>query len=124
MVDQIAHVLRPGGLLDLSEFDFHVYDKDYQRVEYETNQTASSSSWCCTWMARLGAAIKGRGGDLDAATHLRNWVSSNPAYEEVEYKEFFIPFAPHRESWEKATNAEKKLYDVLREDVCVRIITP
>ncbi|KAF8203920.1 hypothetical protein BJ912DRAFT_941422 [Pholiota molesta] len=92
LIDQISRVLRPGGLIDVSEFDFHLYDKHHRRIELQVNE--SGRPWFAQWMSYMHAAVKNIGGDTDAATHLYEWISSNPRFEDVVYREFWLPVVP------------------------------
>lgn len=89
LVDQISHVLRPGGLIDLAEFDFHVYDENHQRLEPDTHQVGPP--WWARWMTFVRLAIQQIGGHTDAATHLWDWVSNHPAFEQPVYREYWMP---------------------------------
>ncbi|CAA7264772.1 unnamed protein product [Cyclocybe aegerita] len=114
LVDQISRVLRPGGLIDISEFDFHMYDKDHRRIELGTHEIGPP--WWARWMTFLNVAIRTKGGDVDAATHLYDWVSSNPLFEGAVYREFWLPVVPGpREANE--TEFQRRFYTKLREDV-------
>ncbi|KAF8910024.1 S-adenosyl-L-methionine-dependent methyltransferase [Gymnopilus junonius] len=113
LIDQIAHVLRPGGLVDVSEFDFHIYDKDHRRIEMGTHELRPP--WWARWMTFMQAAIKNIGGDVDAATYLYDWVSSNPLFEDVEYREFWLPVvAPPRSA---RTEQMEPFYKKMKDDV-------
>ncbi|KAF9531642.1 hypothetical protein CPB83DRAFT_808648 [Crepidotus variabilis] len=90
MIDQIAQVLRPGGLVDLSEFDFHIYDIHHQRILFNSEDDIRSP-WWGRWMQFLRDAVKAKGGDVDAATNLYDWVLQNPLFEEVTYREYWLP---------------------------------
>ncbi|KAK7465267.1 hypothetical protein VKT23_005246 [Stygiomarasmius scandens] len=92
LINHIALVLRPGGIIDLMEYDFHVYDENHRRVNVDTSTVAGP--WWARWMAFANVAIRNRGGDADAATHLYSWVESHPMFENVVYREFWIPCSP------------------------------
>ncbi|KAF9531530.1 S-adenosyl-L-methionine-dependent methyltransferase [Crepidotus variabilis] len=93
MIDQIAHVVRPGGLVDLSEFDFYMYDANHQRILFESNDEIRPP-WWGRWMHYFHDAVKAKGGDVDAATNLHHWVSQNSLFEDVTYKEYWLPIVP------------------------------
>jgi len=79
-------------LIDLSEYDFTAYDQNHQRIEFDKNDF--SPPWWARWLSLLRNAIEARGGDINAATHLYDWVRNNPAFEEVVYREYFLPVVP------------------------------
>ncbi|KDR85601.1 hypothetical protein GALMADRAFT_234564 [Galerina marginata CBS 339.88] len=114
LIDQIAHVLRPGGLIDVSEFDFHIYDKDHRRIELGTHEIGPP--WWARWMTFMAVAIRNIGGDIDAATHLRDWISSNSLFEDVVYREFWLPVVPPPRM---ANDSEfiERFYAKMKEDV-------
>ncbi|PPQ90946.1 hypothetical protein CVT25_008257 [Psilocybe cyanescens] len=113
LVDQMCRALRPHGLLDISEFDFHIYDKDHKRIELGTHEIAPP--WWARWMTFLAASIKHIGGDADAATHLLEWVSSNPSFEDVVYREFWLPIVPPPYS-PTESEATRRFYRKMKEN--------
>jgi hypothetical protein len=92
VVDQIARVVRPGGLIDLTEYDFQAYDHNGQVVP--ADRSTHSPPWWARWLSHLRDAFDEKGGDFNAATHLHSWVASNSAFEGVVYKEHFMPIVP------------------------------
>ncbi|KIY46318.1 hypothetical protein FISHEDRAFT_66490 [Fistulina hepatica ATCC 64428] len=110
LIDQMSHVLRPGGLLCLTEFDFSIYDANHQRIELTTDRI--EAPYVARWFAFAKAAARRRGGDVDAANHLRRWVSSNPRFENVVYRHWFLPTLPyHKDAFHQEIGA------VMRDDV-------
>ncbi|KAF9521300.1 hypothetical protein CPB83DRAFT_778940 [Crepidotus variabilis] len=93
MIDQLAHVVRPGGLIDLSEFDFYIYDINHQKVLFDGDGDIRAP-WWARWMYFFRNAVKEKGGDVDAATNLHTWVCSNSLFENVAYKEHWLPIVP------------------------------
>jgi hypothetical protein len=89
LVDQIARVVRPGGLIDLTEFDFQTYD--YKDQIIPVDRSKYSPPWWAKWLSHMRDAIDEKGGDVHAATHLHSWVTRNSAFEGVVYKEHFLP---------------------------------
>jgi hypothetical protein len=45
-------------------------------------------------MSYANRAVRQRGGDADASLRMREWVSNHPAFEDVVYREFWIPLSP------------------------------
>ncbi|PPR06142.1 hypothetical protein CVT26_005364 [Gymnopilus dilepis] len=113
LIDQIAHVLRPGGLIDISEFDFYIYDKDHRRIEMGTHEVRPP--WWAQWMTFTRAAIRNIGGDVDAATHIYDWISSNPLFEDAVYREFWLPVVPPPRS--PSNEHMESFYRKMKEDV-------
>jgi hypothetical protein len=106
-----------GGLIDLTETDFHVYGFDHKVIDPQTS--SMEPPYLPRWFAFLAAAIQQRGGQVDAANNLRRWVSENPAFEEVFTREFFVPispfFRPHDHHWK----AKNRIGEIAREDLVV-----
>ena len=92
MVDQIARVVHPGGLIDLTEYDFQTYDYEGELIHVDTERY--KEPWYARWMAHLRDAIEYKGGDIEAATSLYSWVKMNPAFDGVGFREHFLPVVP------------------------------
>ncbi|EAU92279.1 hypothetical protein CC1G_00498 [Coprinopsis cinerea okayama7 len=92
LIENIARTLRPGGLVELQEYDFHIYDCNRRRFELSTNELAPP--WWPRWMTFFNEAIRKMQGDVDAATHLLKWVRTHPGFEQVRYEERWIPIIP------------------------------
>jgi len=88
----MGRVLRPGGLIDISEFDFHLYDANHRRIELDVNELGPP--WYARWMTHVLKAIIESGGDVDAATHLHEWILNNSMFEDVVYREIWVPVVP------------------------------
>ncbi|KAK0239211.1 S-adenosyl-L-methionine-dependent methyltransferase [Armillaria nabsnona] len=112
MIDQISHVLRPGGLIDLTEWDFHCYNEDFQRIELD-DVAPTEKPWWPRWLAYLEMAARSRGGDVNAATHIYDWVSRHPRFEDVIYNEYFIPATP----WVTDSTLDLHIGVAMRENV-------
>lgn len=110
----MSKVLRPGGLIDVMEFDFHVYDHNCQRIELGTHQLGAP--WWPRWLAFAKLAARNLGGEVDAATHLHSWISNHPAFERVVYREFWVPTSP----WVR-DEFQKRMGSGMRDDILVSI---
>ncbi|KAF8963921.1 hypothetical protein BDZ97DRAFT_1939378 [Flammula alnicola] len=115
LIEQISHVLRPGGLIDVSEFDFHIYDKNHRRIELGTEELGPP--WWARWMRCMSVAIRNSGGDTDAATHLYEWISNNSLFEDVVYREFWLPVVPPPRDMTNATDVLARFEQKMKEDV-------
>ncbi|KAJ7870637.1 S-adenosyl-L-methionine-dependent methyltransferase [Mycena olivaceomarginata] len=97
LIDQISRILRAGGLLDVMEFDFYLYDHrhdgSHERLELSGRELAQSS--LSRWLALVAAAVRRVGGDTDAASNLRPWIASHPGFDDLIYSDYWIPVAPH-----------------------------
>ena len=76
----------------MSEYDFQTYDHNGQVVSVD--KTRYAPPWWARWLSHLRDAIDEKGGDINAATHLHSWVSRNPAFEGVVYREYFLWIVP------------------------------
>jgi len=113
LIDQISRVLRPGGLINVSEFDFHVYDANHRRIERDVSDL--TPPWWSVWFTHLLKAIVKSGGDASAANHLHEWILNHPMFEDVVYRDLWVPVVPApRDSSndsEETRQMEKKLSD-------------
>ena len=100
-------------MINVSEFDFHVYDVNHRRVERDVSDL--TPPWWGVWLAHLLKAIVKSGGDVDAATHLHEWISDHPMFEDVVYRDVWLPVVPapldSSNDTEETRRLEKKLSD-------------
>jgi len=100
LINHIAHVLRPGGLIDVTEFPFTF--SGFEKTAICPPAGTFEPPWVPLWMSYANRAVRERGGDADASLHLHEWVSNHPAFENVVYREFWIPLSP----WLKGDDAD------------------
>ncbi|KAF9817961.1 hypothetical protein IEO21_03036 [Rhodonia placenta] len=112
LVDQMSQILRPSGLLDLTEFDFRIYTTDRKPILAD-----NADSYLARWMNLCHIAVQRSGGEPDAANYLHRWVSDHPAYEEVVYREFWFPTSPWRRGTDSETRRSNRIANVFRDDV-------
>lgn len=107
--------LKPGGLIDLSEFDFRVYGLDKKPIPM--NDKASSIA---RWMHLAHQAVQQQGGEPEAANHLYGWISSHNAYEDVVYRHWWFQTS----TWNPGKDAESRRQNrygaAMRDDILVR----
>ncbi|KAJ3879675.1 hypothetical protein F5051DRAFT_451309 [Lentinula edodes] len=111
LINQISMILRPGGLIDLMEFDFHVYDENHQVIELETSKIAEP--WWPRWLAFANLAARDRGGNVDAATYIHSWVANHHAFENVTYEEYWVPTC----GWRTDSEFMMRIGVTLRDDI-------
>ncbi|PPQ99299.1 hypothetical protein CVT24_009167 [Panaeolus cyanescens] len=116
LVDQISHVLRPRGLVFFMELDFHAYDEHDRKIEAASEFDYQPPWWSC-WFRLLRFAIQNNGGDVDAAPNIIKWVQDHPAFEEVVYKDFFLPIIPRPRNPERETPAQAQFYQKVFNDL-------
>jgi len=112
--------LRPGGLIDISETDRYLYDDNRQRFDLGTDELGPP--WCARWLTFLRAATVDIGASIDAATHLHRWVSENPNFEDIVYKDYWLPMVPPIREDAPQSEGSRKFYRMMKMIVTVRII--
>jgi hypothetical protein len=120
LINQISFVLRPGGLVFLAEFDFHVYDGMKRPVNAGTDTTGSSLA---RWMAHWKSAISRSGGSAEVSTSMIQWITQHRSFEDVVQEEYWIPTSP----WSQGTDPESAKYrsvaELVRNGVMVGPLT-
>jgi len=76
----------------MMEFDFEVYDANKRAITVST--ASMESPWLPRWMTMVRNAASRRGGCLDAAGKLYNWVMDIPAFKDVVYTKIWMPSSP------------------------------
>ncbi|KZO90605.1 S-adenosyl-L-methionine-dependent methyltransferase [Calocera viscosa TUFC12733] len=89
MLSRIAPLLRPGGLLDLSEWDFRIYAATFEPLPL-VPRGQPGHSWVAEWLWALRQAGAARGGQMDAASHMEQWVRESGVWEDVGYWDTWI----------------------------------
>lgn len=121
MINQISHVLRPGGLIDVAEFPFCFTGLDKTPILPPAG--SFHPPWTALWMSYANRAVRERGGDADAATHLHEWISNHPAFEDVVYQEFYIPCSPWLRGSDPETIFWNEIGTTMRDDLKVSNIS-
>lgn len=113
LIERISRILKPGGLIELAEFDFSVYNRFRQRIPVDLDKPPEAPYWA-RFMAHLNGAVRRSGGDADAATHLWNWVTTHGAFENVSYRDLWIPTIPGNDEM-----YGEQVYSMVRDDISV-----
>lgn len=110
-------------MIDVSEFDFRAYDANHCRLEPDIDDIRPP--WLALWLSHLLKAIRKSGGDPDAATHLHEWILNNPMFEDVVYKEFWVPAVPEARDTSNDSEEVRQMDKRLSDDcfVCVACIS-
>ncbi|KAF6754309.1 S-adenosyl-L-methionine-dependent methyltransferase [Ephemerocybe angulata] len=111
LIERIVRILRPGGIMELQEFDFRIYDRDHREIEVSVYSPLGPPYWA-RFMAHMNQAIQKKGGDVDAARHLWKWVTSHEAFEDITYRDVWVPCIPGDDSRYAA-----EVYPILRENI-------
>lgn len=112
LIDEVSQTLRPSGLVDLMEFDFRVYGLDKKPMLGH-----DAPSWWARWMNQCHIAVLQRGGEPDAANHLHRWISEHGAFEDVVYREFWLPTSPWRKGSDPESMRQNRIATIFRQDV-------
>ncbi|ETW86799.1 hypothetical protein HETIRDRAFT_153621 [Heterobasidion irregulare TC 32-1] len=88
-IDEIARVLRPKGLVEIVEFDFRCYDNDHKPIL--SIPDAMEPPWLPRWFNLSNMAVRQRGGTPDASNMLYAWFRQHPAFEDIVYREVWLP---------------------------------
>jgi hypothetical protein len=119
LIDQCSMILRPGGLIDVNEFDFRSHGHD--RKPIIADEAVLEPPWLGRWMSLCTVAVRHRGGDVDAADHLHRWLSEHEAFEDVVYRAVHFPASPFLRPDEPNAQFWNSIGASMRDDVQVLI---
>jgi hypothetical protein len=122
LIDQMSHVLRPGGLLVLLESDFLVADIHRKPILPATN--IMQPPWLARFMCFVSMAIKQRGGNIQAGDHMHDWVSQHPAFTDVHCTDHYVGISPWMPNRNPEAQRERHFAAQMRADVTVSTIDP
>ncbi|KAF5341849.1 hypothetical protein D9611_001724 [Ephemerocybe angulata] len=94
LVEHVARVLRPNGLIEAQEYDFQTYDRDHKIIPANPTDPLRTYPWWATFLAHLREAVIAAGGDTTAATNLEGWIQGHDAFDNVVYKDVWLPVIP------------------------------
>jgi hypothetical protein len=110
----MSKVLRTGGLITVMEWDFHAYDANHSQIKVGTHQLGAP--WWPRWLAFAQLAVLNRGGSPDAASHIWEWASNHPAFEDVVCQDFWVPTT----NWMRGNATQMRIGATMRDDILVR----
>lgn len=90
LIDEISHVLRPGGMIDLMEWGFDIYDGNKQSIPLSVH----GPPWLAAFLGLVLSAIKKRGGDVGGPSRMATLVQNHPDFEHVVVQEFWVTTTP------------------------------
>ncbi|KZT50472.1 S-adenosyl-L-methionine-dependent methyltransferase [Calocera cornea HHB12733] len=96
LIDECARVLKRGGLLNLIEGDWDIFDSDGNPVTPYKNP-----GWF-NWIQAWRDAVARRNIDLDAPKKTEQWLKDSPYFSEVKAAARWMPIGP----WTNAADAE------------------
>ena len=118
LIEQMARILRPGGLVEIIEFDLTVYDctGNVIQVDERSSTFVGTPAWAA-FMAHLKRAICKSGGHIDAARHIRSWISNHIAFENVVSRDILLPNVPGDD-----TRFSPGFHEKMRENIQVNVV--
>ena len=122
LINHIGHVLRPGGLIDLTEFPFNFTGLDKRPILPPAG--SFHPPWTPLFMSYVNRAVRERGGDAEASTHMHEWVSNHPAFEDVVSRDFWIPCSPWMHGSDPMTKFWNGVGATMRDDIKVSASLP
>jgi hypothetical protein len=117
LIERISRILKPGALVELAEFDFTIYNRFRQRIKVDLDAPVGPPYWS-RFMAHMNRAVKSSGGDTDAASHLWKWVTTHGAFENITYRDVWIPTIPGNDEM-----YAEHVYSMIRDDISVSTLS-
>ncbi|KAJ3535714.1 hypothetical protein NMY22_g6358 [Coprinellus aureogranulatus] len=111
LIERISRTLRPGGLVELAEFDFTIYDRNRKQLDISLHDPIGPPYWA-RYLAHLNAAIRKKQGDVSAANHLWRWLTTHQAFENITYRDVWVPSIPGDDDRYPET-----VYPVMRQNI-------
>ncbi|KAG8959285.1 hypothetical protein FRC03_008205 [Tulasnella sp. 419] len=97
LIEQVASILKPGGLFTIAEPVYHLYRRP--SVESLLNPRARPGSpdysAFAAWLHLVKICIHKNGGDTQVALMGRVWMKEHRSFEEVDSLEVFVPFGSY-----------------------------
>lgn len=93
MIAQIAQILRPSGLMLLSECDIQSYD-DEKRLLLPFPVGHPQHTALAAFQKLIRDSVRARGGDADAPGKLAEWARSVPSFIDVRAEDLWISTWP------------------------------
>jgi hypothetical protein len=104
-------------LIDVLEYGFQVYGEHKELLTVSTS--SMRAPWFPRWMTLAYQAAGQRGGCLDAAGKLHNWVQQIPNFENVVHRKFWIPSSPWLPGDDQETKRLNELGVLMTHDIKV-----
>lgn len=86
LIGEISRILKPGGFLQLQEWDFFVVDAQKKPVGTE--------SWFGRWCAALRHGLAFRSASINAAEGLDNMIQTQGTFDPIQQQNIWMPIGP------------------------------
>ncbi|KAF5381551.1 hypothetical protein D9615_005561 [Tricholomella constricta] len=86
LIGEVARILRPGGFLQLQEWDFFVVDAEKNMI--------GTDSWFARWCASLRHGLAVRSASVNAAESLDATIRGQGTLESVQQQNVWMPIGP------------------------------
>lgn len=94
-LNELAEVLRPGGVLLLGDGDMQVFDEDKQPIAY-AEEGQPGFSWTQRIFFASYNAMKNKGGSVDSPSMNPTWLRAINTFTDIGWHKVFIPMGPWR----------------------------
>ncbi|EJD48504.1 S-adenosyl-L-methionine-dependent methyltransferase [Auricularia subglabra TFB-10046 SS5] len=119
LVDQVSRAVRSRGVISFTESDYRAYDgnKNLITVEEGKDGQPRSVSAIAVLYHYIVKSVRARGANIDAAALLHRWIGQHSAYEDVEYREFWLPTGPFIDPDAEDAHRLNFIGELLRQDL-------
>ena len=92
-LNELAEVLRPGGVLLLGDGDMQVFDENKRPIAY-AEEGHPGFSWTQRIFFAAYNAMKNKGGSVDSPSMNPTWLREIKSFTDVGWHKVFIPIGP------------------------------
>ncbi|KAI0797651.1 S-adenosyl-L-methionine-dependent methyltransferase [Abortiporus biennis] len=118
LLNELADVLRPGGVILLGDGDMQLYDETMRPVPYSEPGQPNFSYTHRIFFAAYNA-MKNRGGSIDSASMSPTWLRAIDKFTDVGWHKVYIPMGP----WIYVDERSRVVAEMLRQNVYSYIST-
>lgn len=96
-----------------------MYDANHRQIQRDDGDL--TPPWWSVWFSHLLKAIVKSGGDVSAANHLHEWILDHPMFEDVVYKDVWVPVVPVPRDPSNDSEEARQMDQKLSDDCYVRV---